>query len=90
MGNAKQYDRDECSLGGGILRRTFMNFYDKNKTELKIGDHIIPDNGKELVIVSIAFVPDCECECMFGQQVEDPLAFSLLTQENLSAQWTKK
>ncbi len=66
-----------------------MVFYDKNKTELKIGDHIVPDKGRELIIVSIAFVPDYGCECMFGQQVADPLAFSLLTQENLSAQWTK-
>jgi hypothetical protein len=27
---------------------------------------------------------------MFGQQIEDPLSFSLLTQENLASQWTKE
>lgn len=66
-----------------------MNFYDKNKTLLQIGDHIIPDKGRELLIVSIAYVADYEEECMFGQQIEDPLAFSVLTQENLSLQWTR-
>lgn len=66
-----------------------MNFYDKNQTPLQVGDRIIPDKGRELIIVSIAYVADYEAECMFGQQIEDPLAFSLLTQENLSAQWTK-
>ena len=66
-----------------------MIFYDKNKTPLQVGDRIIPDKGRELLIVSIAYVADYEEECMFGQQVEDPLAFSVLTQENLSLQWTK-
>ena len=66
-----------------------MNFYDKNKTPLQVGDKIIPDKGRELLIVSIAYVADYEEECMFGQQIEDPLAFSVLTQENLSLQWTK-
>lgn len=66
-----------------------MNFYDKNKTLLQVGDKIIPDKGRELMIVSVAYVADYESYCMFGQQIEDPLAFSLLTQENLSLQWTK-
>ena len=66
-----------------------MNFYDKNKTLLQVGDKIIPDKGRELLIVSIAYVADYEAECMFGQQIEDPLAFSVLTQDNLSLQWTK-
>lgn len=66
-----------------------MNFYDKNKTLLQVGDKIIPDQGRELLIVSVAYVEDYESECMFGQQIEDPLAFSVLTQDNLSLQWTK-
>jgi hypothetical protein len=66
-----------------------MNFYDKNKTLLQIGDKIIPDKGRELIIVSIAYVEDYEEYCMFGQQVLDPLSFSVLTQENLSTRWTK-
>ena len=66
-----------------------MNFYDKNNTLLQVGDKIIPDKGRELLIVSIAYVADYEEECMFGQQIEDPLAFSVLTQDNLSLQWTK-
>lgn len=66
-----------------------MNFYDKNGALLQVGDKIIPDKGRALLIVSVAYVSDYESECMFGQQIEDPLAFSLLTQENLSSQWTK-
>lgn len=66
-----------------------MNFYDKNHTLLQVGDKIKPDKGRELLIVSIAYVQDYEEECMFGQQIEDPLAFSLLTKENLETQWVK-
>lgn len=66
-----------------------MEFYDKNGILLKIGDHIVPDKGRELSIVSTAYVEDFGEECMFGQQVLDPLAFSVLTQDNLSLQWTK-
>lgn len=66
-----------------------MNFCDKNQTPLQIGDKIIPDQGRELLIVSIAYVADYETECMFGQQIDDPLTFSLLTRENLALQWTK-
>ena len=66
-----------------------MNFYDKHGTLLQVGDRVVPDEGRELLIVSIAFVADCGEDCMFGQQILDPLAFSLLTQENLSKQWTK-
>ncbi len=63
---------------------------DKNGTELKIGDHIVPDEGRELVLVSQGKIEDFDDEVMFGQQVEDLRAFSILTQENLSLQWTKK
>lgn len=66
-----------------------MIFYDKNQAPLQVGDRIIPNKGRELLIVSVAYVADYEEECMFGQQLEDPLAFSVLTQENLSLQWTK-
>lgn len=66
-----------------------MIFYDKNQLPLQIGDRIIPDEGRELLIVSVAYVDDFKEECMFGQQVEEPLAFSVLTQDNLSLQWTK-
>jgi hypothetical protein len=66
-----------------------MNFYDKNQTLLQVGDRIVPDKGRELLIVSIAYVEDYEEECMFGQQIADPLSFSLLTRDNLSARWTK-
>jgi hypothetical protein len=66
-----------------------MKFYDKNNTLLQVGDRIIPDNGRELLIVSVFYIKDYDEECMFGQQIEDPLAFSLLTKDNLAQQWTK-
>jgi len=66
-----------------------MKFYDKNNTLLQVGDRIIPDKGRELLIVSIFYIEDYDAECMFGQQIEDPLSFSLLTAENLATQWTK-
>lgn len=66
-----------------------MKFYDKNGIELNIGDTISPDAGRKLLIVSIFYVEDYQEECMFGQQIEDPLAFSVLTKDNLKLQWTK-
>lgn len=66
-----------------------MKFYDKNGVELQIGDTIVPDAGRKLLIVSVFYVEDYQEECMFGQQVEDPLAFSMLTKDNLTSQWTK-
>ena len=66
-----------------------MEFYDKNGALLHVGDHIIPDQGRELLLVSSGEV-EAMGLCMFGQQVDDLLAFSVLTQENLSSQWTKK
>ena len=66
-----------------------MKFYDKNGIELNIGDTISPDKGRKLLIVSVFYVEDYQEECMFGQQIEDPLSFSLLTRDNLSTQWIK-
>ena len=66
-----------------------MNFYDKNGQLLQVGDRIIPDEGRELLLVSIFYVEEFQQECMFGQQVENPFMFSALTQDNLSSIWTK-
>ena len=62
---------------------------DKNGEEIYIGDKIIPYNGdgEMLLIVSQMYVPAMEEECLFGQQIEDPLAFSPLPQNILSAHW---
>ncbi|MCD7946341.1 MAG: hypothetical protein LUF81_07035 [Clostridiales bacterium] len=66
-----------------------MAFYDKNGSALYVGDHITPDEGRELLLISEAYVEDFGETCLFGQQVVEPAAFSILTQENLSSQWTK-
>lgn len=65
-------------------------FIDKNGTEIAIGDHIIPDSGEELLIVSSGTVEDFEGEVMFGQQIKNMACFSILTAENLAKQWTRK
>ena len=62
---------------------------DKNGKEIKIGDRIKPDEGRILTIVSQAYIKEYEQDCLFGQQLnDDPTAFSILTQDNLSKQWT--
>lgn len=66
-----------------------MTFYDKNGTELNVGDHIIPDEGLELIIVSKGYVEEYKSEVMFGQQIVNLCCFSILTQENLTKQWSK-
>ena len=63
-------------------------FLDKNGKEIKIGDIIKPyGEGRELLIVSQFYVEDLGEKCLFGQQLEDPLAFSPLTKEDLTTQW---
>lgn len=64
-------------------------FLDKNGTELKIGDLIIPDEGLELMIVSSGKIDEYDDEVMFGQQVKNMACFSILTKENLALQWSK-
>ena len=62
---------------------------DKNGKEIKIGNKVKPDVMGEILLIVSHFdnVPGLG-ECLFGQQINNPLAFSPLTQENLSAQWT--
>ena len=64
-------------------------FYDKNGTELAVGDTVAPDEGRKLKIVSQGYYEEMGQEVMFGQQLADLAAFSILTQKNLSLQWTK-
>ena len=61
---------------------------DKNGKEIKIGNKLKPDEGRILLVVSHFDNVSDLGECLFGQQIDDPLAFSPLTQENLSKQWT--
>ena len=65
-------------------------FKDKNGKEIKVGDHIIPNDGKELVITSIKAIEDLEGDVMIGRQVENMDCFSLLEKSNLEKQWTLK
>ena len=61
--------------------------HDMNGVELQVGDYIQPIEGRILHIVSEG---DCDYgHCLFGQQVEDLLAFSALTQEMLDREWSK-
>lgn len=61
---------------------------DKNGKEIKIGNKVRPEGeGEILLIVSHFNNVEGLGECLFGQQIEDPMAFSPLTQENLSSQW---
>lgn len=65
-----------------------MKFYDMNGNEIKIGNKIKPSGeGQILLIISQFYVEEMGEECLFGQQIENPLAFSPLTQKNLSSQW---
>ena len=60
---------------------------DMNGKVIHIGDKIRPNGeGRVLLIVS-QFEVEGAGMCLFGQQIEDPLAFSPLNQEELSKQW---
>lgn len=58
------------------------NYYDKNDNLISMGDHVVPDEGRELVITGEAE------NGLLGTQVVDPTMVSLLTQGDLSRQWT--
>ena len=62
-----------------------MDYTDKNGDDVHIGDHVIPDDGRELVIIGEAAG---EVNGLLGSQVDDPSMVSLLTQLDLSRQWT--
>jgi hypothetical protein len=64
---------------------------DKNGKTINVGDHIVPDEGMELVVTAQGKVPEYEDEeVLVGYQVEHITCFSVLTQENLSSQWRVK
>lgn len=65
-----------------------MGYTDKNGAEIHIGDHIVPDEGRELVIISEA--AGDESHGLLGSQVINPSMISILTPEDLSRQWTIK
>lgn len=67
-----------------------MIFYDKNNTEIGIGDTVISDGGIKLEITEekasyIEF--DINEPCLIGRQLDNPLVFSPLTAANLSVQF---
>lgn len=64
-------------------------FLDKNGQVVAIGDTLISDAQVTVNVVSQAFVPDLQQTVLFVQQVQDPLAFSYLTADNLALQFTK-
>ena len=62
---------------------------DKNNEEIHIGDKIAPYNGigRVLLVVSQFYVEEYEEEMLFGQQIENPMAWSPLDQTQLSEMW---
>lgn len=66
-----------------------MTFYDMDGKELNVGDYVQPVEGRLLYIISRGEIAEYPEEVMFGQQVEDLAAFSILTAENLALQFRK-
>lgn len=66
-----------------------MKFYDMDGNELNIGDYVRPIEGQMLRIFSRGEIAEYPEEVMFGQQVNDLAAFSLLTADNLALQFKK-
>lgn len=66
-----------------------MKFYDMDGAEIKIGDYVKPVEGREVKIISCGQIPDYTEDVLIGQQTENLFAFSILTAENLAAQFKK-
>ena len=62
-------------------------YTDKYGTVINIGDRIVPDEGRELVIISET---SGEVNGLLGRQIADPGMISILTEADLSRQWTVK
>ena len=63
-------------------------FYDKTGVEVHIGNVLVSDSGIKCTVLNINEV-DGFGTCMIVQQVNDPIAFSPLTVENMALQFTK-
>lgn len=66
-----------------------MPFYDINGIELKVGDYCKPTDGQLVKIVGEERIKELGIDVLVGQQVNDPLAFSPLTPEDLAANFSK-
>lgn len=62
-------------------------FKDMNGNEIKIGDILEPVQGLRVRIISEGYSESVEENVMYGQQVDNMDAFSILTQDNLAKQF---
>jgi len=62
---------------------TMEEYTDKNGDPVTIGDRIIPDEGRELIIVAESE----ETSGLIGRQVDNMEYMSLVTAINLSRRW---
>lgn len=62
---------------------------DINNKKIEVGQRIKPahEKGRELLIVSYNENVEGFGSCFFGQQILDPLAFSVLTEKDLKENW---
>jgi hypothetical protein len=65
-------------------------FIDMAGNEIRIGDVVSPTEGRSVRIVSEGFSAQAGEEVLYGQQLEDMDAFSILTAENLAKQFRKE
>lgn len=64
-------------------------FLDKNGLEVNVGDKLISDANVDVLVVSQFYVEEIGEDCLFVQQIQNPLSFSYLTKDNLALQFTK-
>ena len=64
-------------------------FKDMEGNEIKIGDVLEPVEGRRVRVISEGYSDGVGETVLYGQQLEDMDAFSILTAENLARQFRK-
>lgn len=65
-----------------------MEFLDMNEVAIRMNDVIRPIEGRDLLIVGIGYHSELGEVVLYGQQILEPSAFSILTADNLALQWS--
>ena len=66
-----------------------IEFKDMDGKTISIGDYLMPVEGRKVKVISRGEIDEYSEEVLFGQQIDDMAAFSILTAENLAFQFRK-
>ena len=64
-------------------------FYDMDGNVIDVGDYCVPVEGRKVKIIERTTEPEYGGEVLIGRQIKYPDMYSILTKDNLAAQFRK-